>query len=259
MTTVPLVVLGFLFIGAYVLSVLLDPPSLVVDVAVTAVLVAAWLAFAADYVVRLALTPSGGRWDFVVHNVVDLLSVILPVFRAIRVINLLRRIPYFHSRTPAAVRTEIVCYALAYVVLFVFFIALATLQAEREAQGATITDLGQARHHADTTADAAGPRSGALRLVLLVGVELVLRIVVRVRVDRSGELRPLLEILRKPWIGRRVAQFLFEGTVVGVRAEVLEVARDLRVLCLLTAAPHARPPLGLSSRAWRRGTLWEQG
>jgi voltage-gated potassium channel len=176
-TTVPLVVLGVLFIAAYVVSVLLVTPPRGWSVAIAAVLVVTWLAFAADYVVRLALTPAGSRGRFVRENIVDLLSVILPVFRAMRVVNLLRQIPYFHSRTPAAVRTEVICYALAYAVLFVFFIALATLQAERGAADATITDLGQALWWACVTIATVGygdtyPVTGlgrALAVLLMVG------------------------------------------------------------------------------------------
>jgi len=63
-----------------------------------------------------------------------------------------------------------------------------------------------------------------------------LRLVLVDDVSRGHILRPLAQIL----VETRVAgELLFEGTVVRVRAEVLEVACDLGVLSFLTAAPHA--------------------
>lgn len=143
-TTIPLVIIGLVFIVSYSLYVLwVGMPRwlltvLVIDFAI------AWLVFLIDYIVRVSLTPSELRTTFVRENVVDLLSVVLPVFRAFRVINLLRRVPYFTKRSGAAVRAEIITYAVSYGVLFVYFVALAALSAERDAPGATITSFGQA-------------------------------------------------------------------------------------------------------------------
>lgn len=141
-TTVPLVVLGLAFIVAYSVMVLHpDPPDWVGNV-IWAVLIATWIAFLVDIVVRVLLTRRGGRWTFIRHNMIDVLSVLLPVFRAFRVLRLLRQVPYLQRRSGGAVRTRIVIYAASYAVLFVYFIALATLQAERNAAGATITTFG---------------------------------------------------------------------------------------------------------------------
>ena len=107
-------------------------------------ILAAWVLFLGDYLVRLSLTPKGERFLFARKNVVDLLSVIVPVFRAFRVVNLLRRVPYFRVKSAAAVRAEVVTYAIAYAVIFVYFISLAALSAERSAPGATIDSFGDA-------------------------------------------------------------------------------------------------------------------
>ncbi len=139
----PFIAFGALFIVSYSVYVLADLPPVVVVLFFTE-LILIWVVFAGDYVVRLVLTPRGQRWEFVRGNVVDLLSVVLPLFRGFRVINLLREVPYFRVRTGTAVRVEITAYALAYAVFFVYFIALATLDAERHAPGATITSFGDA-------------------------------------------------------------------------------------------------------------------
>lgn len=140
----PLVVLGLGFIVSYSLYVLVEQLPAWLAVLIIVEISLAWLSFLIDYVVRLSLTPKGQRAPFVRHNIVDLLSVILPVFRAFRVINLLRNIPYFTVRSGAAVRAQVVSYAAAYAVLFVYFTALATLSVERDAADATITSFGQA-------------------------------------------------------------------------------------------------------------------
>jgi len=139
-TTVPLVALGIAFIVAY--SVWVLDPSLVDGGIIWAILIVTWVAFVVDVVVRILLTPRGGRWSFVRHNFTDVLSAIVPVFRAFRVLRLLREVPYLQRRSGAAVRTRIVIYAASYAVVFVYFISLATLQVERYAPGATITSFG---------------------------------------------------------------------------------------------------------------------
>lgn len=143
-TTILLVVLGIGFIVAYSLYVLVDNLPEWLLTAILLALAVTWIVFLVDYIVRVALTPRGHRGTFVRQNPVDLLSVLLPVFRAFRVVNLLRNIPYFHARTGAAVRAEVIAYAAAYAILFVYFMALATLSAERDTPDATINSFGQA-------------------------------------------------------------------------------------------------------------------
>ncbi len=143
-STWPLLVLGVLFVAAYSVYVLVpDAPRELRAIALLAVSVA-WLAFIVDLVVRVVQTPRGERFAFLRAHPLDLLSAALPVFRAMKVVTLLGRLPYFHSRTSAAVRTEVATYAIAYIVVFVYFIALATLQVERDAAGANILTFGDA-------------------------------------------------------------------------------------------------------------------
>ncbi|ANJ27610.1 potassium channel family protein [Agromyces aureus] len=141
-TTVPLVVLGAVYIAAYTVYVLAPwiprGPGSVLFIS----LIAAWLVFVADVIVRISLTPRGGRWAFVRTHPIDMLSAIVPVFRAFRVLALLRQVPYLQRRSGAAVRANIIIYGTTYAVVFVYFVALATLQAERDAPGATITTFG---------------------------------------------------------------------------------------------------------------------
>lgn len=144
LTTVPLVVLGLAFIAAYSVLVLLPMAPGWVGALIAVVLIATWIAFGVDVVVRIVLTPRGGRWQFVRLHFADVLSAVVPLFRAFRVLGLLHQVPYFRRHSGAAVRARLVTYAASYAAFFVYFISLATLHAERDAPGATITTFGDA-------------------------------------------------------------------------------------------------------------------
>ncbi|GAA2040318.1 potassium channel family protein [Agromyces tropicus] len=143
-TSAVLAVLGFLFVAAYTVSVLVPEFAHEWRHAFNAIFVVTWIAFLADVVVRLVLTPAGRRWHYTWHHPIELLSAVLPVFRALRAVALLRHLPVLQRRTPDAVRANFVVAAVLYAAMYVFFLALATLQAERDAPGATITNFGDA-------------------------------------------------------------------------------------------------------------------
>jgi voltage-gated potassium channel len=113
------------------------------------VLLVIWVAFIADYVWRLLLSEH--KWDFVRHNVPELLGAVIPVFRPFRLLRELRRIPFFNRHTGAAVRARLVSYALSFVILWIYMIAITVVHAERGAPGATIVSLGDALYWAVVT------------------------------------------------------------------------------------------------------------
>jgi voltage-gated potassium channel len=143
-TSTPLAVLGVVFLVAYAVLVLDERTPQWVNVLLSILLIATWAAFLVDFLVRIGLTPKGRRVRFVFTRPLDVLSVLLPVFRALRVVNLLHRVSFFRGRSGEAFRARVVVSALAYAVVFVFFIALATLHVERDAPGANITNFGDA-------------------------------------------------------------------------------------------------------------------
>src|SRR5690606_23084307 len=70
----------------------------------------------------------------------------------------------------------------------------------------------------------------------------------RASVSVSGKLWPLLEVFFQLGVveGRpavAAGEFALKRVVVRVRAEVLQLAGNLGVLCFLTAAPHGLTPL----------------
>ncbi|WP_136708656.1 potassium channel family protein [Agromyces sp. H66] len=143
-TATLLVVLGGVFIVAYSVVVLWPDAPPAVRALLIVLLGMVWVVFIAEVVARIVLTPRGQRWAFVLRHPVDVLSAVLPLFRALRVVSMLGEVPYLKRRSGTAVRTRIVVFALSYALMFVYFIALATLAAERDAPGATITSFGSA-------------------------------------------------------------------------------------------------------------------
>jgi voltage-gated potassium channel len=143
-TSRPLAFVGVLFVVAYTVYVLWErlPPWLTPVFGVVFAL--AWVGFALDVVVQILLTPRGTRWAWVWRHPIEVLSAVLPLFRALRVVALVRHLPALERRTASAVRARFVSEALVYAIVFVFFIALATYHVERDAPGATIVSFGDA-------------------------------------------------------------------------------------------------------------------
>ena len=66
----------------------INPPDLINNL-LDACQLAIWAAFAVDYVTRLALVT--GKWHFITTHKLDLLMVLLPMLRMLRVVLLLRK------------------------------------------------------------------------------------------------------------------------------------------------------------------------
>lgn len=139
-----LALLGVAFVLAYTVYVLWPDRPQGVTTVVLVVLILTWVIFVVDVIIRILLTPRGRRWHYAWHHPFEVLSAILPVFRALRVVGLLQDLPVLKRHTPTAVRAQFITLALAYAFAWVFFLALATLQAERDAPGANILTFGDA-------------------------------------------------------------------------------------------------------------------
>jgi voltage-gated potassium channel len=135
----PLVVAAFLFLAAYSILVIVEPPD-PYAAALTLVIGSTWLAFGVDYIVKLVLAPQRGRW--IVRHPMDLLMVVLPVARPLRLLRpfTLRRVM---ERAPGtAIRTRVVAYVIVSAILLVYTVALSVLHFEKSAPNANITTMG---------------------------------------------------------------------------------------------------------------------
>ena len=135
----PLVGAAFIFLAAYSVLVIVEPPQPYADL-LGIVVGTTWLAFGIDYIVKLLLAPQPGRW-FVRHPL-DLLMVVLPVARPLRLLRpfTLRRVM---ERAPGtAIRTRVLAYVIVSAILLLYTVALSVLHFEKGAPNANITSMG---------------------------------------------------------------------------------------------------------------------
>ena len=135
----PLVGAAFLFLAAYSILIIVEPPAPYAD-ALALSSGSTWAAFGVDYIVKLLLAPRPGRW-FIRHPM-ELLMVVLPVVRPLRLLRpfTLRQVM---DRAPGtAIRTRVMAYVIASAVLLVYTVALSVLSFEKGAPNANITTMG---------------------------------------------------------------------------------------------------------------------
>lgn len=137
----PLTATAVLFLAVYAWEILDDLDGHARTVA-ESVLNAIWLVFVVDYVVRLVLAPDRPRWFF--RHLLDLAAVALPMLRPLRLLRLASLIGVLQRHAGTALRGRITVYVIGSVLLFGFIGALAVLDAERDAPGATIVSFGDA-------------------------------------------------------------------------------------------------------------------
>lgn len=150
----PLTVAAVVFIVVYAWPIL-DPtlPPLVARGCAVANL-AIWLAFGADYVIRLALASD--RRGFFRRHLLDLVVLAVPVLRPLRALQVVVALARVNRRAAVSFRGRTTLYVVAAVLLLAFVAALAVLDAERGEPGATINSFGDALWWAATTITTVG-------------------------------------------------------------------------------------------------------
>ncbi len=144
----PLVGAAFLFLAAYSILVIAEPPDPYAAVLIF-VLGATWLAFGVDYIVKLFLAPRPGRW-FVRHPL-DLLMVLVPVVRPLRLLGPFSLRKVMDRASGTAIRARVMAYVVASAVILIYTVALSVLGFERGAPNANITTMGDALWWATVT------------------------------------------------------------------------------------------------------------
>jgi voltage-gated potassium channel len=136
-TDTPLLCLALIFLVVFLLP--LYDPSLSPGVrqGLLAVNIAIWVAFAVDYAVRLHLVAN--RWAFVRGHVPDLLMIVVPVLRPLRVLRVIGALGTAARRAGERRVAGTTAYVLGAVALLLVIGAGLALDAERSADGANIT------------------------------------------------------------------------------------------------------------------------
>ena len=173
-TTRSLDILAIVFLADFLLNWFIAPEAAWWGPTFSLVAWGVWAAFAVDYVVRLYLHPN--RWHFVRTHLLDLVMVLLPMLRLLRVGLLL--IKAFRS-----VSTEQIAGSLIGIVAVIFVVAaLLEWKVEHDAPGANITTVGLAFWWAIVTTTTVGygdtyPVTVVGRfigsLVMIVGIGLI--------------------------------------------------------------------------------------
>ena len=140
-TTIPLIVLSFIFLLAYSILILDDQAmNGPFDRWVIWILLAVWAIFILDFFVRFTLTNN--KRKFIPRNFLDFLSVFIPFFRPFLLLVYLGRLRFFAAKTGSSIRVRVATYAASFAVMYIYVLSLAVLAAERHAPGATITTYG---------------------------------------------------------------------------------------------------------------------
>ena len=137
----PLAGAAVVFLGAYAWEVLTNAQGAAKETA-EFVIGAVWALFGLDYLVRLVLAPSRGRWFL--RHLPDLAIIVLTILRPLRLLRLVTLVSIMQRSAGTALRGRITLYTAGSAALLIFTSALASLDAERHEPGTSIRTFGQA-------------------------------------------------------------------------------------------------------------------
>ena len=179
-TDVPLLLLATAFLVAYVWPVLdpeMDPTA---RTFLDAVSWTVWGAFAIDFTIRIWLADR--RWSYVLNHWYDVLLVVIPLLRPIRLLRLLAFVRILNRTATGSLAGRVTTYVVGTAVMAVALGAVAVLDVERGDPDANITTFGDALWWATTTVTTVGygdrfPVTWEGRVIavalMLVGISLV--------------------------------------------------------------------------------------
>ena len=136
----PLAVLAVAYLAIYAHGVLSDlgPTVVFQEVVITDII---WLIFVFDFIIRFYISRE--KLTFLKRNVVEVVSLFLPLFRAFVIFRVVVVIGFL-ARAAQGLRGRINLYLFVALPLFVFTGALGVYDAEHDVVGAKITDFGDA-------------------------------------------------------------------------------------------------------------------
>lgn len=150
----PLAAAAVLYLAAYSWMVLDPAMPEGLRQTLRAVDVATWAIFLVDYAVRVRFAPDRRR--FVLHHVVDLLTVVLPLLRPLRLLRLVALLKLIDRRATRSLQGRVAIYVVLTTALVLYAASLAELQAERGTPGSNIETFGTALWWAVTTITTVG-------------------------------------------------------------------------------------------------------
>jgi len=135
----PLTVAAVLFLAAYSVTVISDVDVATADV-LRVVIVVSWALFPVSYLVEIVLARRPVQWAL--HHPVNLLFVLLPLLRPLRLLRVIAHSTLFQQSAGTAFRARVLVYLAGAAILVTYIAALAVYDAERSAPNANITSFG---------------------------------------------------------------------------------------------------------------------
>ena len=149
-----LVFLGLLFLGAFTHSAIVENPTESVQKTMDLIQWLCWFAFAIDYLVKLILAKD--KWHYIKNHCLDLLGVILPVLRPLRLLRLLSIGSMIINKVTLGKRINI-SFKVAIGALFLAYLAAVQITIiERPISGSNIKSFGDGLWWAVSTVTIAG-------------------------------------------------------------------------------------------------------
>ncbi len=153
LTDWPLTIAAVLFLVAYAWAIIVDVKGQTAIICGTIICIT-WAFFIVAYVVNLALAARRWRWFYT--HIFDLLVVLLPLLRPLRLLRPVTVFTVLQGTAGAALRGRVIIYGVGASLLIVFIAALAVLGAERAAVDANIRTFGDSLWWAFATVTTVG-------------------------------------------------------------------------------------------------------
>ena len=139
-STIPLAALALVYLGLYALEVLGNEDSVTLfDLILISDVI--WGVFIVDFAARLILHEN--KIKFLRSNVIELIGLLLPFFRAFRMLRVVIAIGFL-TRAAKSLQGRINIYIGVILPILIFTCSLGVYEAEHSAPGATITNYGDA-------------------------------------------------------------------------------------------------------------------
>ena len=150
----PLAFAAVLFLGAYAWPIIDPDLDRSVRLYLEILSWSIWVLFAIDFFVRLRLADE--KWPWLRRHWFDVLILLLPLLRPLRLLRLVTLLRIVNRSAAQRLRGRVATYVAGSALLLAVVAALAVLDAERDAEGANITDIGDAFWWAFTTMTTVG-------------------------------------------------------------------------------------------------------
>lgn len=139
-STIPLALLALVYLGLYAVEVLVDEIQVILfDLILVSDII--WGIFIVDFVARLVLHDN--KKSFLKKNIIELIGLLLPFFRAFRMFRVVIAIGFL-TRAAKSLQGRINIYIGLILPMLIFTCSLGVYEAEHRAPGANITNYGDA-------------------------------------------------------------------------------------------------------------------